>query len=82
MFGTCEENESGKGNRKGGNVHSVTSVRLMAEMEQAKKSVEEVCSLGVEGRPRLRHRDGRPAGRRRDCVRAARAVTLCPSLVF
>lgn len=80
-----EENESGRGNKKGGNVHSVTSARLMAEMEQAKKSVEEVCSVGVEGRPRLRHRDQRPAGRRRDIwivSGRARAVTLCPSLVF
>lgn len=40
-----------------------------------------VCSLGLEGGPRLRHRDQRPAGRRRDCVRATGAVTLCPSLM-
>lgn len=54
MFGNPpEKNESGKGGKKGGaSVDSVASVRLMAEMEQAKKDVEEGLRPGfVRGDP-------------------------------
>jgi hypothetical protein len=50
----------------------------MAEMEQAKKNVEKVCSLEFEGRTRPRHHDQWPAGRRRDLVRMATGATLPP----
>lgn len=51
MFGTRLKKTRAATRRKGAEiVHSVASVRSMAEMEQAKKSVEKVCSLEHEGK--------------------------------
>lgn len=51
MFGTSlkRTRAAKETEKKGGNVDSVASARLMAEMEQAKKNVEEVCS-GLQSR--------------------------------